>query len=47
LNLLLVSHFEVNHIQPIDLYQNMHIEIENQYPIPLSNYVHVIFDKSE
>jgi hypothetical protein len=40
-------YFEVNHIQPIDLYQNMHIGIENLYPIQLSNYVRVIFDKSK
>lgn len=37
----------MNHIQPIDLYQNKRIEIENLYPIRSSNYVHVIFDKSK
>ncbi len=45
--LLSMLYFEVNHIQPIDLYQNMHIGIENLYPIQLSNYVRVIFDKSK
>ena len=37
----------MNRNQPIDLYRNKRIEIENLYPIQLSNYVRVIFGKSK